>query len=73
MHSIFTPLFLTSASLLYLILAVPIAECLGKHSRMSSTFSIAMLIGTYFATVQLQVHYVYSEKYLSTSKPEPLN
>ena len=30
----------------YFILAVPMRECLGKHSCMSSPFSIALLNGT---------------------------
>ena len=48
--SILTPLFLLRL-LLYLIsvaLAVPIHECLGKQSRMSSPFPIAILNGTFF-------------------------
>ena len=47
----------------YFILAVPMRECLGKHSCMSSLFPIAILNGTcLFPTVQLQVHNVYSER-----------
>ena len=40
--SILTPLFLlsSSVSLSYFILAVPMRECLGKHSCMSSPFPI---------------------------------
>ena len=46
---IFTPLFLPSSiSLYYFILAVPMRECLVKHSCMSSTFPIAILNGTCF-------------------------
>ena len=78
--SILTPLFFPSSSfsLSYFVLAVPMRECLGKNSCMSSTFPIAILNGTcFFQTVQLQVHDVYSERKnrnnLSTSKPEPLN
>ena len=48
--SILTPLFLPSSSvtLSYLILAVPMRECLGKHSFMSSPFPMALLNGTFF-------------------------
>ena len=48
--SILTPLFLPSSSvpLSYFILAVPMRECLGKHSCMSSPFPIAILNGTFF-------------------------
>ena len=48
--SILTPLFLSSSSvpLSYFILAVPIPECLGKHTCMSSPFSIAILNGAIF-------------------------
>ena len=44
------PLFLSSSSvsLSYFILAVPMRECLGKHSCMSSPFLIAILNGTLF-------------------------
>ena len=62
--SILTPLFLLSwpISLSYFILAVPMHECLGKHSCISFTFPIAMLNGTcFFQTVQLQVCNVYLE------------
>ena len=42
--SILTPLFLpSSVSLFYFILAVHLRQCLGKHSRMSSMFPIAIL------------------------------
>ena len=46
--SIVTPLFLTSlsVSLSYFILAVPMSECLGRHSCMSFPFPVAIL--TYF-------------------------
>ena len=42
--SILTHLFLpsSSVSLCYFILAVPMRECLGKHSCMSSPFPIAI-------------------------------
>ena len=45
-----TPLFLqsSSVSLSYFILAVPMRECLGKHSCMSSSFPIATLNCTFF-------------------------
>ena len=46
----------------YFIRAVPIRECLGKHSCMSFTFSIAILNCTcFFLIVQLQVHNAHSE------------
>ena len=47
--SILTPLFLPSpsVSLSYFVLAVPMLECLGKHSRMSSLCPIAILNGTF--------------------------
>ena len=52
-HASFLSLFV---SLYYFILAVPMRECLGKHSCMSFTFRIAILNGTlFFSTVQLQV------------------
>ena len=63
--SILASLFLPSSSvtLSYLILVVPMRECLGKHSCMISSFPIAILNGTYlFPTVQLQEHTVYSEQ-----------
>ena len=43
--SILTPLFLpsSSVSLSYFLLAVPMRDCLGKHSCMSSQFPIAIL------------------------------
>ena len=45
LFSILTPLFLPSksVSLSYFILAVPMRECLGKHSCMSSPFPIAVV------------------------------
>ena len=48
LFSILTPLFCpsSSASLPYFILAVPMRECLGKHSCMSSPFPTAILNGT---------------------------
>ena len=48
--SILTPLFLISSSvcLSYFILAVPMRECLGKHSCMSCQFPTAILNGTLF-------------------------
>ena len=47
--SIFTPLFSpsSSVSLSYFVLAVPMRECLGKHSCMRSPFPIAILNGTF--------------------------
>ena len=56
--------FYTSfVSLFYFVLAVPMLECLGKHSCLSSPFPIAILNGTcFFPIVQLQVHNVYSER-----------
>ena len=53
--SMLTHLLSSSLSLLYFILAVPMRKCLGKHSCMSSQFSIAILNGT---TVQLHVHVI---------------
>ena len=45
--STFVLLFLlSSVSLSYFNLAVPMRKCLGKHSCMSSQFSIAILNGT---------------------------
>ena len=51
--SILTPLFLPSSSvfLSYFVLAVPILECLGKHSCMSSPCPIAILNGTFLFSV----------------------
>ena len=49
--------FLSFVSLSYFILAVPMRECLGKYSCMSSRFNIAILNSTYFfPIVYLQVH-----------------
>ena len=45
LFSILTP---SSVSWSYFILAVPMRECLGKHSCMSSQFPIAILNGTSF-------------------------
>ena len=47
LFSILTPLFCVSSpvSLSYFILAVPMHECLGKQSCMSSPFPIAILNG----------------------------
>ena len=47
---ILTPVFLplSSVSLSYFILAVPMRKCLGKHSCMSSPFPIAIRNGTFF-------------------------
>ena len=47
--SVLAPLFSpsSSVSLSYLIFAVPMRECLGKHSCTSSTFPIAILNGTF--------------------------
>ena len=57
MYALFLP---SSVTLSYFILAVPMCECLGKHSCMSSSFPIAILNGTtcFFPTAQLQVHNV---------------
>ena len=53
---------LVTFSLSYFILAVPLRECSGKHSCMSSSFPIVIPNDTcFFQTVQLQVHIVYSE------------
>ena len=48
LFTILTPLFCVSSSvsLSCFILAVPMSECLGKHSCMSSPFPIAILNGT---------------------------
>ena len=48
LFSILTPLFCPSSSVSssYFIFAVPMRECLGKHSCMSSQFPIAILNGT---------------------------
>ena len=48
--SILTPFFLpsSSVSLSNFILAVPMRECMGKHSCMSSPFPTAILNGTLF-------------------------
>ena len=64
LFSILTSFFLpSSVSLPYFILAVPMRECLRKHSCMSSAFPIVILNGTCFLpTVQLLVHNVYSER-----------
>ena len=62
---ILTPLFLpfSFVSLFYFILAIPMPECFGRHSCMSSTFPIAILNGTcIFSPLQLQVHNVYLER-----------
>ena len=48
--STLTPLFSSSSFIFlsYLIIAVPIRKCLGKHWCMSSPFPIAILNGTFF-------------------------
>ena len=53
LFSILTPLFCpsSSVSLSYFILAVPMRECLGKHSCMSFPFPIAILNGTSFLSL----------------------
>ena len=53
LFSILTPLSCpsSSVSLSYFILAVPMLECLGKHSCMSSQFPIAILNGTSFLSL----------------------
>ena len=47
--SILTPLFSpsSSVSLSYFVLAVPMRECLGKHSCVSSPYPMAILNGTF--------------------------
>ena len=54
--SILTRLFLPSSSVssCYLIIAVPMRECLGKHSWMSSPFPIAILNGYTFLIAKRQ-------------------
>ena len=66
--SLFMSLFLpSSVSLSYSILAVPMRECFGRHSRMSSTFPIAILndstVRVSFLSVQLHVHMRCSRQY----------
>ena len=59
LFSILKPLFLplSSVSLSYFILAVPMRKCLGKHLCISSSIPIVILNDTsVFLTVQLQVH-----------------
>ena len=53
LFSVVTPLFCpsSSVSLSYFILAVPMRECLGKHSCMGSPFPIAILNGTSFLSL----------------------
>ena len=46
--SILTTLFLPSLSASYFVLAVPMLECLGKHTGMSSQFPIDRLMVLYF-------------------------
>ena len=56
-------LFKQSGLLFPSVSAFLLSICLGKHSCMSSSFPIAILNGNYFfPTVQLQVHYVHSER-----------
>ena len=51
--SILTDVFLPySVSLSYLILAVPMHECLGKHLGVNSTFPIAIINGTFISEVK---------------------
>ena len=63
----------------YFILAVPMLECLGEHSCMSSTFEIAILKGACFFFSQCNykctmcIFGVEIQKQLSTGKREPLN
>ena len=56
LFSILTPLFCPSSSVALsdFILAVPMPECLGKHSCMSSPFPIATLYDTSFLLSLLQ-------------------
>ena len=60
LFSILTPLFCVSSSVSwsYFILAVPMRECLGKHSCMSSSFPIAILNGnsSFFSLVQENIN-----------------
>ena len=60
LFSILVPLFCVSSSvsLSYFILAVPMRECLGKHSCMSSQFPIAILNGpsSFLSLVQENVN-----------------
>ena len=54
----------SSASLFYFILAVPMRDCFGKHSCISSPFSIAILNGASASCGQLQLgvpHWATSE------------
>ena len=53
LSSILMPLFCASSSvsLSYFIVAVPMRECLRKHSCMSSPFPIAILNGTSFLSL----------------------
>ena len=68
------PLFLPSyVSWRNVVLAVPIHECLGKHSCMSSTFPIAILNGTCFSpTVQFTMC-IRREKVFYPAPPPPVN
>ena len=62
---ILKPLFLpsSSVSLSYFVLAVPMRECLGKHSCMSSPFPLAILNATcFFSDSAATSDYVYSER-----------
>ena len=60
--SILMPLFLpaSSVSLSYLILAVPMRKCSGKHWCVSSTFPIAILNGTFFRSVKAMNYWKWS-------------
>ena len=54
---------LSSVPLSYFILAVPMRECLGKHSCMSSPFPIAILNGTssFLSLVQENINILFEE------------
>ena len=78
---VYSLLFLPFSSVLlsYFILAVPMRECLGKHSRslcMSSTLPIGYSHTEWNLLVSDSVQCVFGskkKKYLSTIKLEPLN
>ena len=77
--SILTPLLISSSvSSSYFVLAVPMRECLEKHSCISFPFSIAILNGICFfsgcATTSVQCIFgAKNYKQLCTSKPMLLN
>ena len=65
LFSILSPLFCVSSSVSwsYFILAVPMRECLRKHSCMSSPFPIAILNGTSFLSLLQENINVHSGHY----------